>query len=237
MQTTFLKRLKSVQGAIPSMRCNVVPSSFDPTDEAMLAFPLPISWQWSSCERFLRERAARIVMTRLPLFWQLEVLLHDVCKAVGAPLFIGSPQNMPVGAAAIAAMGIDTIITSGEDCGAFATHLSDRAIPLPKNLFIVRTPEESWGTPPTLSRAGVRIHQEVHLFPGVVIAEQCAHADAGVQACFHLSDGVRIDTRGSDSYLTIDKELPLPITDLEIPFSLRAGGTCACGKQILEKIL
>src|SRR3989338_10070080 len=99
MQMASLKQLKNIQGAIPSMRCNVVPSSFYPDDASMLAFPLPLSWQWSSCEKFLRERTSRSVMTRLPLFWQLEVLLHDACKAVGAPLFIRNPENMPVNGA------------------------------------------------------------------------------------------------------------------------------------------
>ena len=236
MQMASLKQLKNIQGAIPSMRCNVVPSSFYPDDASMLAFPLPLSWQWSSCEKFLRERTSRSVMTRLPLFWQLEVLLHDECKAVGAPLFIGNPENMPVNGAAIVALNIDTVITSAEDIGAFAKHLSDRAIPLPKNWLIIYAPEQSWDVPPAFLSAHIRVQREVHLFPGVVILKQCTHGAASKKNHFHISDGVRIETRGSGSYLTVDTELPFPVTDFELPFSLRAKGICACGREFVEKI-
>lgn len=236
MPTTFLKKLKNIQGAIPSMQCNIVPSSFEPDDASMLAFPLPLSWQWNSCEKFLRERPARIVLTRLPLFWQLEILLHDACKAVGVPLFIGSPQNTPLDGAAIVAMNIDTVVTSAEDTASFLTHLSNRTIALPKNWLIVYTPEQSWDIPSAFLSANVQVYGEMHLFPGIVILRQCTHAVASRKPHFHVSDGVRVDTRRSGSYLTIDKELPLSITDLELPFSLRTNGICACGRELVEKI-
>lgn len=235
MRASFLRDLKDIQADIPAMPVFVVPSSFDPGDEALLAFPIPLTSEWSSCERFLRERKACVAMTRLPLFWQLETLLHDACAATGVPMFIASPQNTPVAAAAITALDIDTVITSGGDVGVFVAHLSSKAIPLPKNWFIVFTPGESWSTPAALRKQGTHVQQEVHFFPGVVLLEQCAVLRGSMTPRFHASEGVHIETRGATSFATLDKEFPLPVTNLEVPFSLRTCGTCACGRESVQQ--
>jgi hypothetical protein len=147
----------------------VVPSSFDPQDAELHAIELPPSFEWDSCARFLTEAHSHAVLTRLPLFWQLEPMLHAACKAAGVPICITDPQNMPVSGAAIAEIpSLDTIVTSSEDLGAFVDHLHGMGISFPKNWLVIHPFSKVSGIPALLRESGARVHQEVHLSPGIV---------------------------------------------------------------------
>jgi hypothetical protein len=151
------------------MNSFVVPSSFDPHDAELHAVELPQSFEWDSCARFLREAHSRAVLSRLPLFWQLEPMLHAACKAAGVPICVTDPHNMPVSGAAIAEISsLDTVVTSSEDLEAFVDHLRTNGISFPKNWFVVHPFSKVTKIPTLLEHSGARVHQEVHLSPGIV---------------------------------------------------------------------
>ena len=147
-----------------------LPSSFDPDDPHMRGIPVPLDWRWSSIEEGLRVRGARGVMVRLPLFWQMEVPLFYACRAVGAFLFANDVGNMPLGAAAIQGADIDTVITNFENADAFAVHLTERQISLPKNWVIVRTPlNAQTSLSQILQNKDLSIFEETHSSPGIAL--------------------------------------------------------------------
>lgn len=214
----FYKILADIEPKIPDMACRVVPSSFNPDDPQLRAVPRPLEASWPSAEAILKAFGVRAVMMRLPLFWQTEPLLHAACRAAGAPIFTNDPENMPLGAAALS-NGVDTVVTTAADAAAFAGYLAEKHTPLPPFWIIVHQADAPRWEVPTMLR-GVKVAQEVHLFPGVPVLVQCP-ALVGKNR-YHFSD--------------IHSQEPLPLSELELPFVLKDCGTCVCGKAIGERV-
>lgn len=214
--------------------CRVVPTSFDPDDPDLRAFPRLLSWQWSSCEDALKRFAPRVVMMRLPLFWQVEPLLHAACRSVPAPIFVNDADNMPVGEAAIRLAYVDTVVTDTADAFKFSSFLSDKKT-WSKSWLIIHRPDSSWDIPPSLGDA--QVAQEVHIFPGVPLLIQCADlANVRSSALFHGSLEFKMDILTDRIAITGSNEDPVPLTNLEIPLRLKRNGVCACGEEIVQRI-
>src|SRR3989338_4706505 len=127
-QEMLAELLFAVEKRIPEMECGVSPSSFDAKDPVLRALPRSADWRWTSCEQALKEADSKGVMMRLPVYWQIGLPLSAACRALGIPLFINEPENIPVGAMALKMGGIDTVVSENRDAAAFAAYLVKRAI-------------------------------------------------------------------------------------------------------------
>lgn len=234
----LLRILASVEARLPAMPCRLVPTSFDPDDPDLHAFPRSINWRWASCERALRALgAARGVMMRLPLFWQVEVPLHAACRAVGIPIFVNEPENMPVGGAAIQNADVDAVITDRADAQLFAAYLAERGIRGPRLWIVIhRADDASWDVPAVLHQENQRVAEEVHLFPGVPILEQCALLMNFGAPLFHLSGGYSMEEVDGSALLSGAEDDPLPLLRFELPWKLSRAGICSCGKATVERV-
>lgn len=233
----LLHLLAAIESRIPQMPCRVVPTSFDPDDSKMRAFPRSINWRWVSCERALRAfNVERGVLMRLPLFWQMESPLHAACRAVGVPIFVNEPENMPVAAAVAAAGDIDAVVTDEEDARAFSKYLTEKNIQSPHIWLIVHPVDAPvWDIPAALREERIGITQEVHLFPGVPILEQCLLLWDKKSPRFHLTDGYFLEMGEGGTLLSGAGEDPLPLIRYTLPGELYLHGHCPCGKVVVGR--
>ena len=215
--------------------CRIVPTSFDPDDPELSAYPREADWQWDSCRRFLTHFEARTVMCQLPLFWQMSGPLRLVCSDAQCPIYPNEPENLPVGAAAITSGDANLVIIEVGDAARFSSYLFEKSKPLPSSWLIIHRAHGAWELPPTIRSSRSRAAQEVHLFPGVPILVQCeAQADAKASA-FHLAQDFAWDTRNERPLLNSADAL-FPFKGLELPFALAATGACSCGEQAFTRL-
>jgi hypothetical protein len=143
------------------------PSSFDPQDPTLSAIEAPSDWRWESCERALISFGSKFLLSRLPLFWQVESALDAACRNAGVTVFHNEVENMPVGAVAIRSVEIDTVLTTAEDAHTFVAFLTEKNVPLPRNWFlihpIVATNREVLAK---LREPFFSVVEEVHKHPG-----------------------------------------------------------------------
>ncbi len=233
----FVEFLSSVEKHIPEMECRVFPSSFDANDPNLRAIPRPVDWQWTSCERALRHANSKGVMMRLPTFWQIGLPLHAACRAVGIPIFVNEPENIPVGAMALKTGGIDTVVTENRDAAAFAEYLVAQKLPMPRLGILVHRIEDAWDVSRVVLDTWSLVAQEVHAFPGVPVLEQCAALSAEKASRFHLSDSYLWEITGDETLITGKSGDPIPLSRYRLPCSLKKSGECSCGKPVFERRL
>ncbi len=232
-ESEFLELLATIQHRIPEMDSRVMPSSFNPDDPTLCAFPYHKIAGWSSCERLLRDSGAHGVMMRLPLFWQIEPSLFAACHAAGALIFINDADNMPLGAAAVHIAQIDTVVTDSDDAHKFSNYLLEKKSGMAKTWIMVHTPHKDiTPVPQALKATHVRVAQEIHVFPGVPVLEQCALLEKKKEALFHVSDSYEYEKTKDALALTSNDVMPLPFLRFELPLSLHEEGQCGCGKTI-----
>lgn len=226
----FLQELKTLQPRIPEMSCRVVPSSFEADDPDLLAYPLPTDWEWVTCEKTLRAWKPTGVMMRLPLFWQAESPLNQACQQVGAPLFVNDPENMPLGGAAVAGAGMDTIVTEVSDAYEFSQYLAQKHIAPPRNWLLVhRADAPEFAIPGLLRDDYTRVAQEVHLFPLFPVLSQCTHLVREKASSFHAAEGRTIDAGEHGIRVSTEEPLLVPFMQWKLQNVLKDGGLCTCG--------
>lgn len=232
----LLQTLGDTEPTFPRLWCRLHPTSFDADDAQMRAFPRSVNWRWASAERALRLWRARTAVLRLPLFWQVVTPLHHACKAVGAAIFVNEPENIPVAGAAVRSTDAPAVFSTPRDAQLLAAYLAEKRLPPAHAWFLIYTPEEAWSLPDALSSAA-RVAQEVHLFPGVPILEQCSELIGEKSPFFHPADGYLWDNSGSRSRITSAGDDLVPLTGYELPFRLEhLPSACACGKLSVKKI-
>ncbi len=226
--------LHESESRIRDVPCRIIPTSFDPDDETLTAYPHPLDWRWLSCERALTLFKPTGVMMRLPLFWQAESPLHDACEKSGTSIFVNEPENMPIGGAAIQREAVDTVVTTAEDAFAFSTYLLEKNIPLAKNWLIInRVNAPEWRVPESLTQKEITLAQEVHLFPTMPLLVQCEECIAQKKG-FHISDEYIWEEIESGVTITSKENTLTPLTKLQLPSPIKSAGTCACGKPRFE---
>ncbi len=229
---TFLKLLEKIESKVPEMNCRVMPSSFNPDDENLRAFPYYLAPRWDSLERALRESGSHGVMMRLPLFWQVESNLHHACRATDAFLFLNEPENMPLGAAALRLAEIDAVITDTKDAFAFSLYLSSNNSPLDFTWLIIHSADkDAVKIPEILLGRGAKVIQEVHIFPGVTVLEQCSHIWKDKSPRFHVSDDYILEKIGDKMTVTSANDAPLPFFRYELSLRLSEEKKCSCGEK------
>lgn len=213
--------------------CDISPTSFDPNDPELKAFPRLHNWRWKSCETALRAFGSRGVMSRLPLYWQSTFALHRACRAVGIPLFTNDLANMPLGAAALRGAGVDTVVCESGDAAEFAAYLERCASRMPLAWIIVHRVGSVVELSERIRRSPAGVAQEVHLLPGFPILIQCPALMREQKAAYHAAEGSRWRIEPNRSFVSFFEEW-LPFVDFETTCRLRERGTCPCGKTILE---
>jgi hypothetical protein len=143
------------------------PSSFDPQDAALSVIEAPSDWRWKSCEDALTSFGSKFLLSRLPLFWQIESLLDAACRVAGVTVFHNEVENMPVGAVAIRSAEIDTVLTTAEDARTFVAFLAEKNVPIPRNWFLIHPAvATNRDIPATLREPAFHVVEEVHKYPG-----------------------------------------------------------------------
>jgi hypothetical protein len=141
-----------------------------------------------------------------------------------------------VGAAAIISAGVDAVISDATSSFAFTSHLLEKNVPLPPLWVLVHNVRSAeWSVPAPLSSDEHRAVNEVHLFPGVPLLEQCPYLAAGRPTGFHATAGYHLEAAGKATLVTSIGDDPLPLFRFEIPVSLKGTGICDCGLTILER--
>ncbi|MSU74103.1 hypothetical protein EXS56_03105, partial [Candidatus Kaiserbacteria bacterium] len=131
------KQIQAIQETLKSLRCRIIPTSFEAEDPHLAGFPVHSLWRWNTCAQALSELKPHGVMMRLPLFWQLEVPLWYACRTAHTPIFLNDPENMPVGAAALQLGGMDTVVTEQCDASTFAEYLQKENEEFPKKWIVI----------------------------------------------------------------------------------------------------
>ncbi len=229
-----LTEIQAIQDTLKSIRCRIIPTSFEADDSALSGFPLHPLSRWDSCAQALSELNPHGVMMRLPLFWQLEVLLWYASRSVRAPVFLNDPENMPVGAAALQLGGMDTVVTEQRDASTFADFVKKENGELPEKWIIVHRAQDRWDMPASLS--GCKIAQEVHLFPGLPILSQCAvlMGERSDIPRFHITRGNRYEY-DSKVFETASKD-EIPSFRLNIP-PITTSEVCSCGDSVYTQTI
>lgn len=172
---------------------------------------------------------------RTPIFWQWGMSLHAACRALGIPIFVNEPENVPVGAMALKRSGVDTVVTENKDAAAFASYCMEKSLPLPKAWVLVhRAQNPDWRVAAGVATS--RVAQEVHIFPGVPILVQCPFLAESQATRFHFSKEFLWEMRGDEVYATARKDDPLPLKNVRIPLMLQQAEHCACGAQTVTRI-
>jgi hypothetical protein len=224
--------LLAVQRELEALSCRILPTSFEAEDAALGGFPIPVEQRWESCERMLAHWHPHGVMMRLPLFWQIEILVWYAARHAGAPVFLNDPENMPVGAAALREGGMDTVVTEARDAAAFVQYLDAEERIRPRYWVVVHRARDVWDTPAALRHD--HLFQEVHALPGLPVLTQCAALAAAGEPRFHETDGLAYDWQAR-AFRTPSAE-PIPSFELPLP-PAAACGACICGKIMYQRSL
>ncbi len=201
-------------------------SSFNPDNEELHAVPRPRTHAWPSIAEALRSAGCSGVMTRLPLFWQVEAPLFEAARDAQAFIFVNEADNMPLGMASLQQAHVDAVIATAEDANRFFSFLlTSKATRLP-HVWIAIHPIESMQA--VTPRPGT-VFQELHILPGLPAFTQCSHtASVPTRAHFHLAEQCALTEEG---LLVKSEEFPfvypstLPVTK---------DGACACGKELFR---
>lgn len=207
------------------------PTSFDPKDPGMSAFPYSRK-DWDSARRALKTFSSRTVMVRLPLFWQVHAALHAACRSVSAAMYTNALNNAPVGMAAIQGIEVDTIVSEATAAELFAHDIQSAGVQKPISWLIIHKPDTEWTAPAILRKQG-HVAQEAHLLPGIVLLEQCDAQITSKSNLFHLREDFVWDM--SQDATCVSDNSPVPFTRYKLPFILIEIGSCSCGKLLYTK--
>jgi hypothetical protein len=224
--------LLAVQRELERLPCRILPTSFDADDAALAGFPVPAGRRWDGCERMFAHWHPHGVMMRLPLFWQVEVLVWYAARHAGAPVFLNDPENMPLGAAALREGGMDTVVAEARDAAMFAQYLDAEERIRPRYWAVVHRAQDAWDVPAALRHE--HLFQEVHALPGLPVLTQCVSLAAAGEPRFHEADGLAYDWRAR-TFRTPEAG-PIPSFLLPLP-PAAAGAACGCGKTIYQRSL
>lgn len=213
------------------------PASFDPNEKSLTAFPRSLTWSWDTGERILRSVFAQSVMSFVPLFWQTEIPLYAACRAAGATLLVSDPENVPMCCAAVRSIAVDTIIGEVSIVDRFITELAKREQTCPKLLYIIHRKDASnWNVPENIVQNAHAIAQEVHLFPGVPILQQCPILATEKSTLFHPSSSYYWEFESDATYISSLGDDILPVFRLLLPVVLDTKGSCSCGSTLVSHI-
>lgn len=232
----LLQPLGTLEKNIRMLNCRVVPSSFDPYETALRAFPRAAAWRWKSLAAAFEKSDSRTIMLNTPLFWQIESYVHTAREGLAA-LFVNEPFNIPVNIAAITLTNIDTVVLAAEDAKALSLRIVETGVPTPASWVLIHTAASpAWDTPVSLIDARRVVH-EVHLLPGVPLLWQCEHL-YNQSALFHVSDEFTWSISDSSTLITTKEPAPYTFSAFEIPFSLsQNASSCTCGENLFERTL
>ena len=211
---------------------SVAPTSFDSHFSTLSGFPRNTNWQWNSLEYAFQQLDVRGVIVCAPLFWQLSNHVNTVCRSTGIPFFLNDPENIPVGIAALVQTHCNVVVAEPEIAAKFALSLTERNLPHPHWIVIHRPKNTSWGIPKTLTG---NIYQEVHLFPGVPIFEQCEEL-AKDQSGFHSNKNYKLEVESKGTYITSKEDDSIISARILLPFRVSISGTCSCGRDIVTRV-
>ncbi len=230
----LLHLLQRAEKNISKSPFRLVPASFNPLDPSLTAFPRPLQSEWQSLRLYLKVLESRAVMMLLPLFWQMESATYRVCRDSGLLFFVADISNTPVNSLAIDSLTIDTIITTTQDCQAVLSYLSTKQRNIPRSwVFVHSVDAVPQHIPPEFS-TGTKVAQEVHVFPGVPILEQCGSLIERRAKTFHASDSYTWVFKSDRTLITSAGDDPLPFIRYRLPFVAIEQGVCVCGKAEIE---
>lgn len=217
----------------PSPAVRLFPSSFDPDDPSLTALARPNTLRWHTLSEWLTRVSARGVLSRLPLFWQTESIMHAACREARAFLYLNDASNMPVGLAAIEHANVDTIIATQDDAIEFSRFLASRGA-LVANWYIIHDATARF--PSVNLSLATSIRHDIHLAPGISALAECLNHCGATPARFHLVDGFSAMNFGDRIALHSD-DGDLDVKEgLAVPFRFTAEPQCTCGLPIIAAL-
>lgn len=232
----LLQHLDTLEKSIRTLDCRVVPSSFDPHERALRAFPRATTWEWKSLRMAFEKSMSRMIMLNTPLFWQIEPYVHGAREG-SAALFVNEPFNIPVNTVAATLIGVDTVVIAAEDAKALSLHIVETGAATPYNWILIHeATSSSWDTPAPLVDVKRAVH-EIHLVPGVPLLWQCEHL-YNQHILFHTSGEFTWSISDKKISITTKELAPYTFSDFELPFLLSYTSTaCSCGEKVVERTI
>lgn len=209
------------------------PTRFNPDSEFQLA-PQPLETGLPSLEETIRDISARITLTILPEFWNIESLVFWTHKRLGivhAPLPFA---NIPAAVEILKQLKPPLATASIDSAHALDLALDSNAHVARPALWHIVIP---LGTDRLfMPRMGTAIH-DIHLMPGRSIAYQCAHlASRRVQEFHPSSEYLWEESDGHMRITSIDRA-PLPLLRFDIGYARISNTPCHCGRNELLSFL
>lgn len=234
----FLEQLRPIQQRIPSLNCRVAPSTFDANDPNLLVIPRPLDAHWKSGETIFRDMSSSGVIVRVPLFWQMHAMAHAASRAVGIPLAIHDPNNIPVAAVAIERAGLNTVVSELGSAQSLLHYLTEKKRAFPTT-YVVIFPIDAVRNLSDVRQLAVieNVACEVHLCPTVPLLVQCIALANERKPLFHVSELFRPPEGATVTYVRSSGSDALMISEIRLPFGLRVVGTCTCGEKIVTSEL
>lgn len=235
MPDSVLKaRLRQSESLSRSGAWRLFPTSFDPSDKELTAYARPRTKGWDSVASALRHFKSHGLMMHAPLFWQVEIPLRNACDQAGAFIMIHDVSNMPLGASALQQAQIDMVLATRADAALFSLFLIERKIPLPVFFIVHPLSEGVPALPVTLQ--GARVAQEVHLFPGVPVLDQCELLMEKGRPLFHVAKDMHAEWLHDHFVLSGAIDDLTPLTQYPLPIALAREALCPCGRETLRTL-
>jgi hypothetical protein len=211
----------------------LIPSSFDPNDDSLQALAIPRGRTWNSLALALKHCGAKIVLVRLPLFWQMLSPIHDACTEARCTLFVNEQDNMPLADAAMRTAEANMVVTDSKDAFALSLFLAEKNRHMP-NWFIIHEADKEWAVPVMID-LDAKVVQEVHVFPGVPLLVQCESLSAERSPHFHAAPDMSFEMTAAGTLVSSSSALLVPLNNYQLNVLLALQGTCACGEEILAR--
>lgn len=233
----YRSKIEKEHTSSPQDGMRLFPHAFDTKLSSGGAFFRDRSWEWGSLEGHLSTLNACGVLMRLPLFWQVEPLVFQVCKKTDSYLFLNDVANMPVGKVAIQNANCNTVLTTANDAVAFSDYLNGHNFNIATSWIVVHKIDSFDKEAANVLYAGAEYSaHEIHIAPGIPLFVQCPFLARNSNLTFHIDDAFVFESfDGGEITITGTEIDALPASNLKLnQMWNRSGEKCACGREILS---
>lgn len=196
---------------------HIVPALWSPAQDPT-PFPFPENYRWDSLATICQSLGVhRAIACATPQVWQLEPLVYQVARAVGVPVILTPPQNLPIIKPFSEQVGIDLIIAAPAMVSNIRDILKDTENK-PKAIIVIHKDTSTIPDVDTDITLPITLH-ELHLVPGLPLLfqepSQSHTTDFKKNTLFTWQND-----NGHRTYVSLPTSWPVSIAEVPLPFAL-----------------